>query len=49
MWEEVLETYLSEVLLLRGKVVEASSKLGVPSELRERLTVGGELSGGGWC
>lgn len=28
-------SYLSHVLLLRGKVVEAGSKLGVPSELGE--------------
>jgi hypothetical protein len=37
-------SYLSEVLLLRGEVIEASSELGVPSKLREGGSRRGELS-----
>lgn len=37
-------SYLSEVLLLGGKVIEASSELGVPSKLGEGLSRRCELS-----
>lgn len=45
---EAREAHLSEVLLLRSEVVEASAQLTVPCQLGERLAVGGKLGRGGW-